>query len=157
FINNKAQMKNNIECFLISFFMLLNILSGAQERDTHKTIILGDWKVLQIETLFQNEDGSPYRDKHIKEDTKTKDVDVALHFTKDSVQFILHDGRDTRMTACRYGEDYYEINSKDKGFQKYTYEIKGKKLVIEGSEKNMNVYGEVKVPKVIYRFTLKRK
>src|SRR5699024_12614652 len=88
---------------------------------------------------------------------RSKDVDVALHFTKDSVQFILHDGRDTRMTACRYGEDYYEINSKDKGFQKYTYEIKGKKLVIEGSEKNMNVYGEVKVPKVIYRFTLKRK
>lgn len=150
-------MKNNMKYFLISLFLLFNICSGAQERKTHKRMILGDWKVLQIETLFQNEDGSPYRDKHITDDNKTKNVDVALHFTKDSVQFILHEGRDTRMMACRYGENYYEINSKNKGFQKYTYVMKGKRLVIERCEKDMNVYGEVKVPKVIYRFILKRK
>lgn len=149
-------MKNNIQYCLLTLFVLFGILSRAQQRDNSEAL-WGDWKVSQIETLYQNEDGSPYRDAHITEDRKMKNADVELCFTSDSVQFVLHNGNDRRTEACRYGEGYYEVNSKEKGFLKYTYEIKGRRLWIERKEKNMQVYGEAEVPKVIYRFILKRK
>lgn len=149
-------MKKYNAYIILVGFVLSGFLLYAQQKGEGENPLVGMWKVTQIETLYQNESGSPYRDENIEKDKVTKDVDLKLEFGDDQLRFIMHDGEDARSVPYKLGDGVYTITTRNDKEIQYQYKSKGKALLIEKIEENVSLFEDFTVPVVVQRFVLRR-
>lgn len=149
-------MKRYNAYIILLGFILSGFLLNAQQKEDGGNPLIGTWKVIQIETLYQDESGAPYRDGNIEKDKVTKDVDLKLEFGDDQLSFIMHEGEDAKSVPYAHGDDTYTITTQNNREIQYQYKPKGKTLVIEKTEENVSVFEDFTVPVVVQRFVLKR-
>lgn len=149
-------MKKHNAYIILVGFILTSFMLYAQQKGEEENPLIGMWKVTQIETLYQDESGSPYRDENIEKDKVTKDVDLKLEFGDGQLRFIMHDGEDARSVPYDLGDGTYTITTQNDKKIQYQYQSKGKSLIIEKVEENVTLFESLTVPVVVQRFVLRR-
>lgn len=141
---------------LIILFMVSALAVGCSKSNDNNPInpLLGKWRALTMEILYQNEDGSSYRDEVITDDVILDDPKFTLIMKEETLIIRNDDGH----------EDEYDYSHKNKSIEftidnrvrKVNYVLTGNELVLTNTEKDEQVHDDVVVDKMIIKIKLEK-